>query len=89
MNTAILVTTGLLCAVVLVLIVLFFKQLKGLLLLILNTALGWAGLYIFNLIFASSGFLIGVNIASATVVGVLGIPGLLLMIILKFIYKGL
>ncbi len=89
MNTAILVTTGLLCAVVLVLITLFFKQLKGLLLLILNTALGWAGLYIFNLIFASSGFLIGVNIASATVVGVLGIPGLLLMIILKFIYKGL
>ena len=89
MNTSVLAATGILCAVILVLIVLFYKQLKGLFLLVLNTALGWAGLYIFNLIFASSGFLIGINIASATVVGVLGIPGLILMVVLKFIYKGL
>ena len=87
MNTSILVATGVLCAVLLVCVVLFFKQLKGLFALILNTALGWAGLYIFNLIFTSTGFAIGINIASAAVVGVLGVPGLVLMIILKFIYK--
>ncbi len=87
MSTSILVSAGVLCAVLLVFIVLFFKQLKGILALILNTFLGWAGLYIFNLVFAATGFAIGINIASAAVVGVLGIPGLILMIILKFIYK--
>ncbi|MBO5733958.1 MAG: pro-sigmaK processing inhibitor BofA family protein, partial [Clostridia bacterium] len=46
-----------------------------------------AGLYIFNTVFAATGLTIGINIASASIVGVLGLPGLLLMIILKFIYK--
>lgn len=87
MNPSILISVGALCLVVLVLIALFFKQLKGLFALIFNTFLGWVGLYIFNLVFASSGFAIGINIASASIVGILGIPGLLLLIILKFIYK--
>ena len=77
-----------LCFILLaVLAVLFFKQLKGVFLLALNTAFGWAGLYIFNLLFASVGFSIGINIASASIAGVLGIPGVLLMVILKFIYR--
>lgn len=87
MDKSVLIALAFLCLIVLVLVSLFFKQLKGFFALILNTILGWAGLYIFNLAFASYGFFIGVNIASATVVGVLGLPGLLLMIILKFIYK--
>ena len=68
-----------------ILVILFFKQLKGLFLLVLNTALGWAGLYIFNLILPA--FAIGINIASASIAGVLGLPGLVLLIILKTIYK--
>lgn len=87
MNTSILISVGTLCLVALALIVLFFKQLKGLFALIFNTFLGWVGLYIFNLIFAASGLAIGINIASASIVGILGIPGLILLIILKFIYK--
>lgn len=80
--------SALLCFIILaVLVVLFFKQLKGIFLLFLNTALGWAGLYIFNLLFASVGFSIGINIASASIVGVFGVPGVLLLAILKFIYK--
>ena len=87
MNGAILVAVCVLLAVVLVLSALFFKQVKGFFALILNTIAGWAGLYIFNTVFAAMGFSLGINIASASLVGVLGVPGLLLMIVLKFIYK--
>ena len=87
MNGGILVAVCVLLAVVLVFSALFFKQLKGFLALILNTLAGWAGLYIFNTVFATTGFALGINIASASLVGVLGIPGLLLMVILKFVYK--
>lgn len=87
MNTSVLIAIITFCILALVIFALFFKQLKGFFALILNTALGWAGLYIFNTVFASFAFSIGINIASASVVGVLGIPGLLLLIILKVIYK--
>ena len=87
MNVPIFVSVGILCLVALVLISLCFKQLRGVFALFFNTFLGWAGLYIFNLIFAASGFAIGINIASASIVGILGVPGLILLIILKLIYK--
>lgn len=87
MTTSVTVALFLCILLVLVLIVLFFNQLKGVLLLILNTVFGWAGLYIFNLLFSFVGFSIGINIASASIAGVLGIPGVLLMAVLKFIYK--
>ena len=87
MNGGILVAACVLLAVMLVFSALFFKQVKGFCSLILNTVAGWAGLYIFNTVFAATGFALGINIASASLVGVLGIPGLLLMIVLKFVYK--
>lgn len=87
MTTSVTIALLLCILLILVLIVLFFKQLKGFLLLILNTVFGWAGLYILNSLLASTGFFIGINIASASIAGVLGIPGVLLMAILKFIYK--
>jgi inhibitor of the pro-sigma K processing machinery len=85
MNTSVIVALVLCGVLFLIISVLFFKQLKGFFSLILNTALGWAGLYIFNLIFPA--FTIGINIASASVAGVLGLPGLILLITLKLIYK--
>lgn len=87
MNGGILVAACVLLAVVLVLSALFFKQVKGFFALILNTVAGWAGLYIFNTVFAATSLSLGVNIASASLVGVLGVPGLLLLIVLKFVYK--
>lgn len=87
MDTSILIAVIAFLVLSLILVILFFKQLKSIFCLILNSAFGWLGLYIFNLIFASTGFFIGINIASATVVGVLGVPGLLLLCILKLIYK--
>ena len=87
MSGPVMIAAAMLFAVILVLSILFFKQLKGIFALILNTVAGWAGLYIFNTIFAATGFAVGINLASASVVGILGVPGLILMIILKFIYK--
>ncbi len=87
MNTSILIISGIIALALFLIISLFLKPLRALFALILNTLTGWAGLYIFNLIFSSVGVAIGINIVSATTVGVLGIPGLLLLIALKFIYK--
>ena len=87
MTTSVTIALLLCVLLFLVLTVLFFNKLKKGLFLILNTVFGWAGLYIFNSLLASTGFFIGINIASASIAGVLGIPGVLLMVILKFIYK--
>ena len=87
MSGPVMIAVAMLFAVIVVLSILFFKQLKGIFALFLNTVAGWAGLYIFNTIFAATGFAVGINIASASVAGILGVPGLILMIILKFIYK--
>ncbi len=64
----------------------FFKPLKSILWLLLHSALGGAGLYIFNLIFAGTGFSIGLNVVTASVCGLFGLPGFLLLIISKFLY---
>lgn len=86
MSTSIFVALGVLFLLVIVLGALFFKQVKGLICLIFHTVFGWAGLYILNLLLASYNFSIGINIASATIAGVLGIPGVALMASLNFIY---
>ena len=85
MSIPVLIALTILFALLCVLSVLFFRQLKGVFMLLMNTALGWAGLYIFNLIFPA--FTIGINIASASVAGVMGLPGLILLIVLKLIYE--
>ncbi len=64
----------------------FFKPLKSVLLLLLHSALGGAGLYIFNFIFAGTGFSIGLNIVTASICGLFGLPGLVLLIISKILY---
>jgi len=87
LNTSVMVAIFACIILLSVLVLLFFKQVKSFFLLILNTIFGWAGLYIFNLLFASTNLFIGINLASASIVGVLGIPGLLLLVVLKFIYK--
>lgn len=87
MSTPILIACCVAAAVILFLAAAFIKPVKGLFLLLLNSAAGWAGLYIFNKIFAFASFAIGINIASATIAGVLGLPGVALMAIIKLIYK--
>lgn len=65
----------------------FFKPLKAVFLLVFNSVLGGLGLYIFNRAFAFSGFGIPVNIVTAAVCGLFGLPGLVLLILLKLLFQ--
>lgn len=88
MDTSVLIACLVAAIMLIVIAVIFKKAVKGLLFLFLHTGLGWAGLYIFNYVFSFSAFSIGINIASATICGILGLPGLLLLAIVKLIYGG-
>lgn len=87
MSTPVLIACIVACVVLLFLSAIFLKPIKKLVVLLFHSAFGWAGLYILNLAFAFVPFSIGINIASATIAGVLGIPGVLLMALLKWIYQ--
>lgn len=63
----------------------FLFPIKKILKLVFNTIIGGAIIYIINLVGANFGFHIGLNIITSLVVGILGIPGAILLIILKFI----
>ncbi len=87
MDVPILIVGGIVLVTIFVLLNVLFRPVRAIFALILNTILGWAGLYIFNFLISPLGLAIGINLVSATTVGVLGIPGLILLIILKLIYK--
>ena len=87
MDMPILIAGGIVLAGLFVLLNMLFRPVRAVFALILNTLLGWAGLYIFNFLISPVGLAIGINLVSATTVGVLGIPGLILLIVLKMIYK--
>lgn len=79
--TNILIVAG--CAIAIFIIgKIFLFPIKKILKLVFNTIIGGAIIYIINLIGASFGFHIGLNIITSLVVGILGIPGAMLLIIL-------
>ena len=53
--------------------------------MIFNGVLGGVFLILFNLVGAQFNFTIPLNVISALIVGVLGIPGVLLLIITRYI----
>lgn len=61
----------------------FSAPLKALFKLIVNSVLGGLLIFIINLIGSAWGFHIGLNVVTAVLVGILGIPGAILLIILK------
>ena len=63
----------------------FVWPLKSILKLVFNSILGGILIYIINLIGMNFGFHIGLNILTSAVVGILGIPGAILLIVLKII----
>lgn len=71
---------------VLVAIGLFAKPMKWLLKLAVNTVLGFIGLFVFNWLGSYIGLSLGINIINAAVVGVLGLPGLVLLLFLKWVF---
>lgn len=80
--TNILIVMG--CAIAIFVIgkILLFP-IKKILKLVFNTIIGGAIIYIINLIGISFGFHIGLNIITSLVVGILGIPGAILLTILS------
>ena len=66
----------------------FIVPIKIILKLILNSILGVILLYVINIIGTIWGLHIGINLITALIVGILGIPGAILLLILTiFIWK--
>lgn len=61
----------------------FILPIKMILKLILNSILGGLSIYLINLIGGLFAFHIGLNYVTAILVGILGVPGVVLLIILK------
>lgn len=65
----------------------FIWPIKSILRLILNSIFGGILIYIINLIGANFNFHIGLNFLTSLIVGFLGMPGAILLIILKIILR--
>ena len=66
---------------------LFLWPIKNILKFMMNSILGGVFIYIINFIGMNFGFHIGINIITSIIVGFLGLPGALLLIILKLILR--
>ena len=63
----------------------FFVPLKSIFKLLINSILGGILIYIVNIVGASFGFHIGLNVGTALFTGILGVPGVVFLIVLKLI----
>jgi len=63
----------------------FIVPLKKVLKLVLNSVLGGLTIYIINLIGAGFNFHIGLNVFTSILVGLLGLPGAVCLIIIKLL----
>lgn len=61
----------------------FIVPLKKILKLAINSILGGVLIYVINIVGATFGFHIGLNIGTSIFVGILGVPGAVFLIILK------
>lgn len=78
---------GMLCAfVALGVIQLFAAPLKLAVKVLFNTLLGFAALFLLNLAGGLTGFTLGINLFNALTVGILGVPGLALLALLKLVF---
>ena len=59
---------------------------RWLLKLLINTALGYIALFILNFFGEFIGITLGLNFINAVVVGFLGVPGVVLLALLKFLF---
>lgn len=62
-----------------------FKIVKGSIKLLINGIVGVVVLWIVNFFGASIGITIGINIVTALVAGIFGIPGVIVMVILNLL----
>lgn len=65
---------------------LFAAPLKLALKVLLNTLLGFGALFLLNLLHGVTGLYLGLNLFNALVIGILGLPGLILLVLLKLVF---
>lgn len=82
-NTAFFYITGIIIGCVL--IVFFSKPIGVILKIAVNSAFGGVCIIAFNFISQIFGFFIGVNALTAITVGILGIPGFVMLLMLRLI----
>ena len=63
----------------------FILPLKSILKLVLNSIIGGILIWVINFIGVNFGFHIGLNLFTSIFIGILGIPGAILLIVLKLI----
>ena len=83
MDTNILISVVICIIFLLIFGKIFLLPIKKIFKVILNTGLGVLVIFVINTIGTSFGFHIGLNIINALIVGILGIPGAVLLILLK------
>ena len=65
----------------------FIVPIKTILKLSINSILGGVLIYMINLIGGTFGFHIGLNIVTSICIGILGIPGAVLLVVLKMFIR--
>lgn len=81
-------TTGIVIIIAILALVVFTilrKPIKIIFKLILNTVIGFLALFVLNYLGSFVGISIAVNWINAVIVGVLGVPGVALILLLKWI----
>lgn len=81
-------TTGvviIIAVLALIILTIFRKPIKILLKLIINTVIGFAALFAINYLGAFIGIAIGINWINAIIVGLLGVPGVALILLLQWL----
>lgn len=66
---------------------LFSAPLKVALRVLINSALGFGALWLLNLTGGVTGIALGLNIFNSLTVGILGVPGLFLLLLLQWVLK--
>ena len=66
---------------------LFSAPLKVALRVLINSVLGFGALWLLNLTGGVTGIALGLNIFNSLTVGVLGVPGLFLLLLLQWVLK--
>ena len=83
LNTVLLLALAVI--VVIVLIRVISAPIKLIFKLLINTVIGFAVLYLVNLIGQNFSITIEMNVLHAVIVGIFGIPGVIVLILLQFI----
>ena len=68
-------------------VTLFSAPLKVALRVLINSVLGFGALWLLNLTGSVTGIALGLNIFNSLTVGILGVPGLFLLLLLQWVLK--